>query len=199
MLSLFSRDFPSLSPATVTRLWDTFARTGDPDLRDQLIRQYIPLVKHHGNRMPEVLPDALERDDLLQAGLVGLLHAVDRYDPTRGVPFTNYASRRIRGAMIDLLRQREGLPRDDNVDWLEVELPADHDPEAATLTEGDTRFLWRLIRQFPARDRRLMELYYEAGWTMQRIGNAFGISEGRVSQLHSDIVHRLKTQMGASR
>ncbi|HEY2596773.1 MAG TPA: FliA/WhiG family RNA polymerase sigma factor [Chloroflexota bacterium] len=86
-------------------------RTGDRGAREELVTRYAPLVKHVMRRMALRLPPAMDADDVLSAGTVGLLHAIDRFDPAQGVRFETYALPRIRGAIIDALRTLSPLAR----------------------------------------------------------------------------------------
>lgn len=79
--------------------------------QDNLLDQYLPLVRRQALALQVRLPAHIELDDLIQAGLVGLLDAMGRYDARAGAAFTTFASQRIRGAMIDELRTRDWLPR----------------------------------------------------------------------------------------
>src|SRR5215211_8358123 len=86
-------------------------RTGDRSARDELVVRYAPLVKYVIGRMAISLPAAMDSDDVLSAGTVGLLHAIDRFDPDQGVRFETYALQRIRGAIIDTIRSLSPLSR----------------------------------------------------------------------------------------
>jgi RNA polymerase sigma factor for flagellar operon FliA len=86
-------------------------RSGDRGARDELVVKYAPLVKYVIGRMAISLPAAMDSDDVLSAGTVGLLHAVDRFDPEQGVRFETYALQRIRGAIIDTIRSLSPLSR----------------------------------------------------------------------------------------
>lgn len=79
--------------------------------KHSLWQRYVPLVRHEALRLQVRLPASVELDDLLQAGGIGLLHAVERYDALQGTAFTTYAVQRIRGAMLDELRSRDWAPR----------------------------------------------------------------------------------------
>lgn len=79
--------------------------------RNSLIEQYYPLVRRQAFNLKVKLPAGVDVDDLIQAGVEGLLSCVDRFDPESGVAFSTYAHQRIRGAMIDELRSRDWLPR----------------------------------------------------------------------------------------
>ena len=84
-------------------------RAGDRGARDELVVRYAPLVKYVIGRMAISLPSAMDSDDVLSAGTVGLLHAIDRFDPDQGVRFETYALQRIRGAIIDTIRSLSPL------------------------------------------------------------------------------------------
>nr|WP_218626981.1 RNA polymerase sigma factor FliA [Sodalis sp. dw_96] len=89
---------------------DLYTATGVID-KQSLWQRYIPLVRHEALRLQVRLPASVELDDLLQAGGIGLLSAVERYDSLQGTAFTTYAVQRIRGAMLDELRSRDWVPR----------------------------------------------------------------------------------------
>lgn len=78
---------------------------------DDVIRQYLPLVKRIAYHMMARLPASVEVDDLIQVGLIGLMDAVNRFDGSQGAQFESYATQRIRGAMLDDLRDADWLPR----------------------------------------------------------------------------------------
>lgn len=86
-------------------------RGGDRAARDELVVKYAPLVKYVIGRMAISLPAAMDSDDVLSAGTIGLLHAIDRFDPEQGVRFETYALQRIRGAIIDTIRSLSPLSR----------------------------------------------------------------------------------------
>lgn len=79
--------------------------------KNQLLEQHVPLVKKLAHQMKAKLPPSVEVDDLIQAGMIGLLDAVNRYEETHGAQFETYAVQRIRGAMLDELRSSDWLPR----------------------------------------------------------------------------------------
>jgi RNA polymerase sigma factor for flagellar operon FliA len=80
-------------------------------LRNRLIEQYLPLVKYNGERIWSRLPDGVELDDLISAGVFGLMDAINAFDMNRGVKFETYCVPRIRGAMLDELRTMDWVPR----------------------------------------------------------------------------------------
>jgi RNA polymerase sigma factor for flagellar operon FliA len=79
--------------------------------KDETIQQYLPLVKRIAYHMMARLPASVEVDDLIQVGLIGLMDAMERFDGTQGAQFESYATQRIRGSMLDDLREADWLPR----------------------------------------------------------------------------------------
>lgn len=79
--------------------------------REQMILRYLPLVKQMAGRLKVKLPPHLDREDLVGYGVLGLMDALDKYDPGRGIKFETYASRRIKGAILDALRRDNWAPR----------------------------------------------------------------------------------------
>ena len=93
-------------------LWRSFRATPDDKaLRDRLILTYAPLVKYVAGRLGSGLPAHVEEEDLVSYGLLGLIGAIERYDPDRDVKFETYAIARIKGAIIDELRSLDWVPR----------------------------------------------------------------------------------------
>jgi RNA polymerase sigma factor for flagellar operon FliA len=80
-------------------------------LRNRLMERYFPLVKYNGEKIWQRLPDGVELDDLVSAGVFGLMDAIEAFDMTRGVKFETYCVPRIRGAMLDELRTMDWVPR----------------------------------------------------------------------------------------
>lgn len=91
-------------------LWQEFRATGSRELRNQIIEAHLGLVKHAAGRMALVVPSSVSLADLEGYGVLGLLDAVARYDPGRGIPFAAYATTRIRGAILDGLRAMDPAP-----------------------------------------------------------------------------------------
>ncbi len=102
---------PSTNAGQPTHLWQRYTVSHDAATREQLIQQYAPLVKYVVDRLRISLPPSLERDDLIGYGTIGLIEAIDRFDPSRGVKFESYAALRIRGAILDALRSLDIVPR----------------------------------------------------------------------------------------
>jgi len=101
--------------------WQDYLTSRDRELRDQLIMQYAPLVKYVAGRMVVSLPGLINNEDILSYGTIGLIQAVDRFDPSQGVKFETYAIRRIRGSIIDAIRSLHPLSRDTNRRGREIE------------------------------------------------------------------------------
>ncbi|MDR0657082.1 MAG: RNA polymerase sigma factor WhiG [Treponema sp.] len=93
------------------RLWLEYRRTKDQKIRETFVIQYSPLVKFVAGKVAVGMPHSVEFDDLVGFGSIGLLDAIDKYDPERGVKFKTYAVTRIRGAIFDELRQIDWVPR----------------------------------------------------------------------------------------
>ncbi len=92
-------------------LWTRYGRDGDPQARSELLDRYIGLVHHTARELIKRVSRGLELDELISAGTLGLVHALEGYDPARGAAFSSYAMPRIRGAMLDELRAQDWAPR----------------------------------------------------------------------------------------
>jgi RNA polymerase sigma factor for flagellar operon FliA len=92
-------------------LWEQYRITGDPETRAELLSQYIGLVHHTVRGIAARVGDAVEFEDLVGAGSLGLVRAFEGFDPSRGTAFTTYATQRIRGAVLDELRAADWRPR----------------------------------------------------------------------------------------
>ncbi len=97
--------------AIIDDIWTEFVTTRRPGLRKELITEYAPLVRFVVSRLGIPSTSLLEAEDLISYGMIGLINAVDRFDPARGVRFEAFATSRIRGAVIDQLRALNWLPR----------------------------------------------------------------------------------------
>ena len=92
-------------------LWQEYRRTHDRAVRDRLILTYAPLVKFVAGRLGAGLPAHVDEQDLVSYGLLGLIGAIERFDPDREIKFETYAIARIKGAIIDELRSLDWVPR----------------------------------------------------------------------------------------
>lgn len=134
----------------VAALWDNYKTQKLPDSRDNLIVHFSPLVKYVAGRVATGLPSNIEQADLVSYGIFGLIDAIEKFEPGRGIKFETYAISRIKGAIIDELRAIDWVPRsvrfkareiEKAIGRLENELKrAPSDPELAkelgiTLTE----------------------------------------------------------------
>jgi len=100
-----------LSPETLKTAWEDFSDYKRPLARADLIQHYSYLVKVTAGRLFAVPPVGSDREDLVSAGVIGLIKAVDHYDPTRDVKFETYAIALIRGAILEMVRQEDWVPR----------------------------------------------------------------------------------------
>jgi len=224
--------------------------------KNDLLTEHMPLVKRLAHHMKAKLPPSVEVDDLIQAGMIGLLDAITRYEETHGAQFETYAVLRIRGAMLDELRNSDWLPRSmrQNMRKIEAAMSAlqqklGHAPTESEVakslklsladyqdmlsdggghqlvyyedfhdSEGNDSFLDRYavddadplrslmdgdfrqavidaIDALPPREKILMGLYYEEELNLKEIGAVMGVSESRVSQLHTQAVARLRATL----
>src|SRR5262249_16178943 len=234
--------------------------TGDRALRDRLILTYAPLVKFVAGRLGATLPSHVDEQDLVSYGLLGLIGDIERFDPGREIKFETYAIARIKGAIIDVLRSLDWVPRSVRTRARELErgigelegtvMRAATDGEIAekvgitedelgeSLTEisrtsiaaldelwspsgsGDQislidtiedqsgpnpevsleqtelkEALGEAISRLPEREKLVVTLYYYEELTLRAIGEVLGVTESRVSQLHTKAVLRLKARL----
>ena len=95
----------------ILAVWPEYKKVGTEELRNQLMEHYLPLVKYNAERIYAKLPDEVDVDDLMSAGIFGLMDAIDAFDLDRGVKFETYCAPRIRGAILDELRSMDWVPR----------------------------------------------------------------------------------------
>lgn len=93
------------------RLWESYQKNPSSELREQIILEYVPLVKVVAGRLSMYLGYNVEYDDLVGYGIFGLIDAIDKYDASKDVKFETYASLRIRGSILDHIRKMDWIPR----------------------------------------------------------------------------------------
>lgn len=87
------------------------AGRGDLEKRNEIILDYLPMVKYVANRIAGRLPSHIEVEDLVNAGIIGLIDAIEKFDPSRKIKFKTYAEFRVKGAILDELRSLDWVPR----------------------------------------------------------------------------------------
>jgi RNA polymerase sigma factor for flagellar operon FliA len=101
-----------MSPSEdLDQIWREYRSTSDSGLRNRLVLQYAPLVKYVAGRLRTRMPDTVDQDDLVSDGVLGLMDAIERFEPQRGLSFQTFAVPRIRGAIIDGMRSMDFVPR----------------------------------------------------------------------------------------
>lgn len=228
-------------------LWEAYRADPSVERRNALIEAYVPFVRWIAVRLWERISHAVEVGDLFGAGILGLIQSFRAFDPDRGTAFSSYAQTRIRGAMLDYLREQDWSARRARIlsrqlrnaeESLEAELgrrPTDdelaeklglastefaevratdaattiHHLDALEPDERDgylsrraapderlaRRDVWRSVsRGLSPKERLLLILYYMEGLTMEETGRSLGLTESRVSQLHSNLLKRLRSR-----
>ncbi|MBN1457180.1 MAG: FliA/WhiG family RNA polymerase sigma factor [Sedimentisphaerales bacterium] len=95
----------------IAEVWEDFFQNKSEDNRNIIMEHYLPIVKYTADRIYAKLPDKVELDDLISAGIFGLMDAIDAFDPERKVKFETYCTPRIRGSILDELRSMDWVPR----------------------------------------------------------------------------------------
>jgi len=95
----------------LNEMWSEYVRARSRTIRDSLIENYLYLVRYVAGKMSMSVPPSVEIDDLVSSGVVGLMDAIEKYDPNRDTKFETYAVSRIRGAIVDDLRSLDWVPR----------------------------------------------------------------------------------------
>lgn len=93
------------------KLWETYDKTKDSKIKEQLIVEYAQVVKYVAGRLSMYLGNNVEFDDLVGYGVFGLIDAIDKFDLEKGIKFETYASLRIRGSILDNIRKMDWIPR----------------------------------------------------------------------------------------
>jgi RNA polymerase sigma factor FliA len=250
-------------PDDTHALWLEFRRTRDQALRDRLILTYAPLVKFVAGRLGSGLPTHVDENDLVSYGLLGLIGAIERYDPERDVKFETYAMARIKGSIIDELRAMDWVPRSVRAQARDIEramtaleaqlhrAPTDEELSAKlgisedelndsltaisrssiaaldemwTVSSGGDQIalidtiedtsgpepqsalaqtelkdaLAEAIARLPEREKLVITLYYYEELTLREIGDVLGVTESRISQLHTKAILRLKAHLSGA-
>ena len=186
------------------QLWAR-CRAGDASARGALIERYLPLARALARRIRLINTPLADDDDLASAAVLGLIDAVDRFEPGRGVPFEAYASLRIRGAIIDELRRTgersrsngDDQPRILSLDGLvEEEWMAFLATDDGVVARFDADDLRRRVEgalgSLPPRQREVLARYYAESMTLREAGARMGISEARACQLHGRAIFNLR-------
>ncbi|WP_232212963.1 FliA/WhiG family RNA polymerase sigma factor [Saccharomonospora saliphila] len=246
--------------SAIQGLWKEFARAPSQRVRDRLVLHYAPLVKYVAGRVGTGLPTHVDVADLIQSGIFGLVDAIEKFDPERGLRFETYAMQRIRGAILDDLRSQDWVPRVVRSRAREIERANDRlgarlrrtptdaevaaelgitvrelrdlygqlrltsvialdnlvgantesgpgtaaetlpdedavDPAAVLVDRDNRKQLADAIAQLSERDRVVVSLYYFESLTLAEIGKVLGVTESRVSQLHTRAVLRLRAKL----
>lgn len=219
--------------------------------QDRLVEQFAPLVKRIAYHLLARLPSSVQVEDLMQAGMIGLLEASRKFDHGKGASFETYAGIRIRGAMLDEVRKGDWAPRsvhrntrmvseairavearlgrdakDQEVaaelnmsldeyygilgdtagsrlfsfdDLLEsgaqADVHTDDEPSGGLQDERFRKALAEAIAGLPEREKLVLSLYYDEELNLKEIGAVLGVSESRVSQLHSQCAARLRARL----
>jgi RNA polymerase sigma factor for flagellar operon FliA len=98
-------------PVPTEELWRVYKKSGGEEVRQELVRRHQPLVRYLAEHMVQKLPRSVDVDDLVQEGIFGLMDAIEKFDPERGIKFKTYCSTRVRGAILDSLRHQDWVPR----------------------------------------------------------------------------------------
>ncbi|WP_428940507.1 sigma-70 family RNA polymerase sigma factor [Fontivita pretiosa] len=167
----------------------------------QLSPSHLNLIRAMAGQLRRRLPPTVEPGDLIGDGYVGLRSAMKRFDPSRGVPFEQFALRRIRGAMLDGLRQRDFPHRRSRRDDLPTPQFQPLDPDQLLdRSHALSRLVQRLwlqnqLQHLPRRTRLVLQLYYLEAVPMAAIAVCLGISQPRVCQLHAAGLRKLRRQI----
>ena len=106
-----TKKFEKLDAVGEDKLWDMYSKENDQSIRDYFVIKYAPLVKYVAGKVSMGMPQNIEFDDLVSYGVFGLIDAISKFDPARGIKFKTYAMTRIRGAIFDELRSIDWIPR----------------------------------------------------------------------------------------
>ena len=188
-------DVQKLTPTEEGELWRAYKERGDEAARRTIIESYQPLVFREV--MPyRALPAVM---DAVQEGTIGLIEAVERYDPTRGVAFSLYAVHRVRGRILDFLR-REGrvdlpcLEAETEAYETAKELLVDERPSVAELAEHHALVgvLGAAMERLPARERLVLEGVTIGGARAQTMAESLGVTPAQIYRLQKNGIRRIR-------
>jgi RNA polymerase sigma factor for flagellar operon FliA len=187
---------------------------------EALVMRHAELVKRIAYHLAGRLPASVEVDDLIQAGMLGLLEAAANYSEGRGASFETYAGIRIRGAMLDGLRKLDWAPRSVHRKARAVakairELESEYGREARDVEVAERMGMklsdyHRIVEDsagcqissltgLPERERLVMSLYYDDELNLKEIGAALRVSESRICQIHGQALVRLQARLAGWR
>lgn len=155
------------------------------------ILDYIPLVRTIAYKMSRKMPPSIEEDDLVSSGMIGLINAANRFDPTKGTSFKTYAWGRIEGAMLDELRSLDWVPRlvrsrkTEPYSYKDIP-PKDKLIDLDKLVEH--KQIFDAVKSLSEKEKRVIFLYYYEDMTMKEAGEKLKISEARVCQIHKSAI-----------
>ncbi len=242
-------------------LWNRYHKNDDEESRDELIVQYLHLVKYVVGRLGAALPNHVKLDDLYSSGVMGLIKAIEKFDPSKNSKFESYAILLIKGAIIDELRKLDWIPRSihqkanlissaqeklqqrlgrDPTDSelskhlglteeefeellfrvrpvvlipLNAEMGCNEEEKAPVLeriadVNAETGFevadrnefssiLEEAITKLPEQERKVLVLYYYEELMLKEIGKIMGVSESRISQIHTKALLKLRGRLSS--
>lgn len=246
-----------MNEESLKKLWETYARTKESKIKEQLIIEYAQVVKYVAGRLSMYLGSNVEFDDLVGYGVFGLIDAIDKFDLEKGIKFETYASLRIRGAILDNIRKMDWIPRSvrkkqksieaahqklesefdryvededmaaelgitvtDYHKWQEQtsalmltsledhvdkggESKMEHigrsrfdQPEASVEKKELKEMLIKAIESLTEKEKKVITLYYYEELTLKEISHIMGVSESRISQLHTKALGKMRLTLG---
>ncbi|MGB9770704.1 MAG: sigma-70 family RNA polymerase sigma factor [Candidatus Kapaibacteriota bacterium] len=243
----------------IVEIWNKYKKNPDAELRNQLVLNYIPLVKSILRKFNIPENSILTNQDLINVGIIGLVEAIEKYEPEQNVKFETFAYNRIKGAIIDELRKVDWLSRgarkkakdvvetidrafvqsgnnsyeeiskrlnltekefnsfifayhssqeaffytestlieeeSQEIEFLENLPTPDSKTTLEELVENEkVQIIYNFLLSLPERDRLIVILYYYENLRFKEIGKILGLSESRVSQIHSSVIKRLRNK-----
>lgn len=239
-------------------IWKDYLKSKKVSLRDHLITHYLPLVRIVSGRLLSGLPKHVRMDDLYSTGVMGLIKAVEKYDPSRKAKFKTYAQLIVKGAIIDEMRSLDWVPRSIHQKANQIEKATHHlqqklgrdptdievakhlgvtiekydelvlrvrpaillsldkaaeedqsgvhiseripDNKAMTSYEVAEKkefgaLLEEAIYKLPEQEKTVLVLYYYENLMLREIGKIMGVTESRISQIHTKALIRLRTRL----